>query len=209
MSEFENQTFSRVAVAAGETREEAVRNALMLVRKDILAKVKGHVMVKPNFLSSVTYLASTQAAAVRPVLELLREAETDSVIIAEGGSRSTRQAFERFGYHELARDFDVELVDLNHRGFSRSFRLVTETRGSHDIAYSDCAAEADTIISVAVAKTHDAAAVTLSLKNMMGCLRRVQRQRMHGIQLGMFAEEIGEYLWNVIEDHDQRTSGKR
>ncbi|MCE5252481.1 DUF362 domain-containing protein [bacterium] len=193
--------YPRVAVACGGTREEAVRNALALVRDDIRAKIKGHVIVKPNFLSSVTYLASTQAGAVRPVLELLGETETDSVIIAEGGSRSTRQAFERFGYHELARDFDVQLIDLNHKGFSHSLTLVTETRGTHDIAFSDSAAGADTVISVAVAKTHDAAAVTLSLKNMMGCLRRVQRPRMHGIQLGTFAEEVGEFLWNVIEDH--------
>ena len=43
--------------------------------------------------------------------------------------------------------------------------------------------------------------VTLSLKNMMGCLKRVKRPRMHGIHLGRLVETTGEALWNVIEDH--------
>jgi uncharacterized protein (DUF362 family) len=191
---------SRVAVACGGTREEAVRGALALVREDILAKVHGHVVVKPNFLSSVTYLAATQAGAVRPVLELLGESRAESVVVAEGASRSTRQAFDRFGYRELARDFGVELVDLNRDRYSRSIEIYTDTGGKHSIGYADRIAAADTVISVAVAKTHDFAAVTLSLKNMMGCLKRVKRPRMHGLRLGWVAESTGEVLWNIIED---------
>ncbi|MHB9030280.1 MAG: DUF362 domain-containing protein [Candidatus Latescibacterota bacterium] len=193
----------RVAIARGETREEAVRNALSLVREDILSKVHGQVLVKPNFLSSVTYLASTQAGAVRPVLELLRESNAESVVIGEGGSRSTRQAFERFGYRDLEREFGIPLIDLNRDRYSREVEIFTDTGRKHTIGYSDRAAAADTVISVAVAKTHDAAAVTLSLKNMMGCLKRVKRPRMHGLRLGWMVETTGEALWNIIEDHSQ------
>lgn len=193
----------RVAVATGATREEAIRKALDLVKDDILQKVKGCILIKPNFLSSVKKLASTQADAIRPVLEFLRDNGilTESVVIGEGASRSTRQAWENFGYRDLAREFRVKLVDLNRDRFNHSLELVTETRGTHTIEYSDIAANADTLISVAVAKTHDAAVVTLSVKNMMGCLRRVKRPRMHGIQIGTFAEWFAERLWNVIEDH--------
>ncbi|MFC1692144.1 DUF362 domain-containing protein [Candidatus Latescibacterota bacterium] len=193
----------RVSIAAGATREETVRKALDIVKDDILAKIRGRVLIKPNFLSSVKHLAATQAGAVRPILEFLRDNGVDlmSVVIGEGASRSTRQAYDNFGYRELAKEFNIELVDLNHNTFSRSFELFTETRGIHAIEYSDIAANAETIISVAVAKTHDVAVATLSLKNMMGCLRRVKRPRMHGIQLGSFAELAGEKMWNVIEDH--------
>ncbi len=191
----------RVAVARGESRESAVRNAISLVREDILAKVRGTVLVKPNFLSSITYLASTQADAVRPVLELLSESSAKSVIIGEGGSRSTRQAFDRFGYRELEREFSVSLVDLNRDRYSREIEIFTDSGRKHTIGYSDLAAGADCRISVAVAKTHDAAVVTLSLKNMMGCLKRVKRPRMHGLRLGWTVESTGELLWNVIEDH--------
>ncbi len=193
----------RVALATGDTREETVARALDLVRDDILAKVSGQVMIKPNLLSSVNELASTQAGAVRPVLELLRDSGYDmgDVFIAEGASRSCRQAYDNFGYRGLERDFDVELVDLNRDAYNREIELVTETCGLHSIAYSEITGSVDTSISVAVAKTHDIAVMTGAVKNMMGCLRRVQRPRMHGIQLGRTAECGGELLWNVVEDH--------
>ncbi len=191
----------RVAVATGESREETVRKALALVRGDILAKVKGRVLIKPNFLSSVHRPASTQAGAVRPVLELLDDADTKSVVIAEGGARSTPQALDNFGYRELAEEFGVELIDLNHVSFSRSFEIVTGKQDTQIAQYADIAAEADTIISVPVAKTHDAAVVTLSVKNMMGCLRRVHRPRMHGLKIGTVPSCMGELLWNAVEGH--------
>ncbi len=191
----------RVAIATGETREETVRKALALVRDDILAKVKGRVLIKPNFLSSVHHPASTQAGAVRPVLELLDDADTESVVIAEGGARSTPQALDNFGYRELAEEFGVELIDLNHVSFSRSFEIVTGKQGTQIAQYADIAAEADTIISVPVAKTHDAALVTLSVKNMMGCLRRVHRPRMHGFKIGDSISSLAEFFWDTIEGH--------
>ncbi|MFA6472066.1 MAG: DUF362 domain-containing protein, partial [Candidatus Latescibacterota bacterium] len=191
----------RVAIACGGTREEAVGNALNLVREDILKKVRGLVLVKPNFLSSVTKLASTQSGAVRPVLELLHDSNAERVIVGEGGSRSTSQAFDRFGYRELTGEFEVELIDLNRDTFSNTIEIYTDSGGRHTVEFSDLAGRADTLISVAVAKTHDAGMVTLSVKNMMGCLKRVKRPRMHGLQIGDFAERKGEALWNIIEDH--------
>jgi len=191
----------RVAIATGVTREDAVRNALALVRDELLDRIQGAVIVKPNFLSSVNTLAATQAGAVRPVLEMLRNANIDRICIAEGGSRSTPQALDNFGYRALASDFAVDFVDLNRGGFSRSFEIITADRKTQNADYADFAAEADTIISVPVAKTHDTAGVTLSVKNMMGCLRRVHRPRMHGFRIGDSLSGIAERFWNAIEGH--------
>lgn len=189
----------RVAIAAGNSREEAVRKALKPVRDDIAAKVRGKVLIKPNFLSSTDTLASTQAEAVRPVLEMLMGLEKGPVIIGEGAAHSTITAFDNFGYHNIAKEFNVELVDLNHDTFSRKLEILTQTRGNHFTQYSDIAADADTRISVAVAKTHDFATVTLSLKNMMGCLRRIHRPRMHGVELSRATEFFGESFWNILD----------
>ncbi|MFC1561169.1 DUF362 domain-containing protein [Candidatus Latescibacterota bacterium] len=201
MEKTERTKKSRVAIASGTTREEAVRKALELVRDEITAKIKGRVLIKPNFLSSTYPIASTQAEAVRPVLEFLNGITTDSIIIAEGAAHSTRTAFDNFGYEELARKFNVELVDLNRDKYSHQFEILTQTRGTHIIQYSDISADVDTIMSVAVAKTHDFATVTLSLKNMMGCLRRIHRPRMHGVELGRTIEFFGESLWNTLDKY--------
>jgi len=199
----ENFIKPRVAIAAGENRHETVKKALCLVKDDIINKLKGRALIKPNFLSSIKKLASTQPDAVKATLEFLSESGFDmnNAVIGEGASRSTKQAFDNFGYRDLAKDFGIELIDLNKGVFRSEFEIVTETGGIHSIKYADKIKEFDTLISVAVAKTHDAAVVTLSTKNMMGCLRRVMRPRMHGIQLGKPAEAVGELLWNAIEDH--------
>jgi uncharacterized protein (DUF362 family) len=198
----------RVAVAKGDTREQAVRQAISLVRSDIVETVRGSVIIKPNLLSSTNPLASTQSGAVRPLLELLSdihacngESMSGNVVIAEGGTENTRTAFRNFGFEELSREFGIELVDLAHEPATRSFEAVTQTGDKHWIPFVDRAAEANTIISVAVAKTHDFAAVTLSLKNMMGCLKRISRPRMHGVRFSKAYENLGGALWNRLDDH--------
>ena len=190
----------RVSIATAATREEAVARALDLIRDDILEKVRGRVMIKPNFLSSTDPLASTTADAVGPILSFLRDSSAESVIIAEGGSRSTSQALDTFGYRPLLKEFDIKAVDLNRVQHPLSFGAVTAlSGGEQDIQYADIRALADTVISVPVAKTHDCAMVTLSVKNMMGCIRRVHRPRMHGIVVGNMVSRIAERIWNAIE----------
>ncbi len=191
-----------VAIATGETRLDAVRNALALVREEVLARCRGRVMIKPNFLSSSHSPAATMPDAVRPVLELLRGAESvTGVVIGEGGSRSTGQAFDNFGYRPLLDEFGIEAVDLNHRGHHRCIPIISTGRRSMYAACSDYLSEVDTVVSVAVAKTHDTAALTFSIKNMMGCLRRVHRPRMHGIRIGEMPSRAAEWLWNTVEGH--------
>ena len=191
----------RVAVATGRTREEAVGKALSLVGDDILAKLKDRVIIKPNFLSSVNPTASTQAGAVQPVIELLQQSGAATICVAEGGSRSTMLAFDNFGYRELAQKYNIEFADLNHNGFSHSFDIISSKRERQTVEYTDFITETDTIISVPVAKTHDTAGVTLSVKNMMGCLRRVHRPRMHGFKIGKVTSRAGEFVWNTLEGH--------
>ena len=196
-----NIKIPRVAVSTGKTREETVSKALSLVGDDILAKIKDRVIIKPNFLSSVNPTAATQAGAVQPVIELLQDSDVTTICIAEGGSRSTMLALNNFGYRELAHKFDSEFADLNHYGFSHSFDIISSKRKRQAAEYTDFITETDTIISVPVAKTHDTAVVTLSVKNMMGCLRRVHRPRMHGFTIGEATSRAGEFIWNKLEGH--------
>lgn len=190
-----------MAIASGASRKEAVANALGLVRDDIIARVKGRVLIKPNFLSSTHHLSSTMPDAVRPILELLKESNATTLCIAEGGSRSTVQALDNFGYRAFADEFGAEFIDINHGDFPKSFETVTTKGGTQTVEYADLSTLADTIISVPVAKTHDSAIVTLSVKNMMGCLRRVHRPRMHGIGINNGLSKVAEIMWNMVEGH--------
>ncbi|MFC1608313.1 DUF362 domain-containing protein, partial [Candidatus Latescibacterota bacterium] len=115
--------------------------------------------------------------------------------------RSTPQALDNFGYRPLMEEYDVGEIDLNHISHEKSFEIVTSKQSTQMVEYVDMQSLADTIISVPVAKTHDCAMVTLSVKNMMGCLRRVHRPRMHGLRVGGVTTRIGEWFWNTIEGH--------
>lgn len=192
---------TRVAVATASDRTEAIMRALDCVSDDIRAKVRGRVMVKPNFLSSTHGLSSTHAGAVGAVLDFLGDTDAESVVVAEGGSRSTEQAFDNFGYRTVMDKYDAGTLDLNHVPHPLSFETITARGGVQTVEYADIRSVADTVISVPVAKTHDSASLTLSIKNMMGCLRRVHRPRMHGIVIGDGVSRAAEFLWNAVEGH--------
>jgi uncharacterized protein (DUF362 family) len=190
----------RVALASGTSREAAVGRALELVRDDIAARISGRIVVKPNLVSATNGLASTQPDAVRPVLEFIRGLQPernvrpiDETVIAEGSAESTSQAYRNFGYDRLAAEFGVTLVDLNESDCNRTFEAVTLEGGTAVIPYADRIADADTIISVAVAKVHNMVAVSLSLKNMIGAVSRDFRRLLHGYG-GVEFDNIAELL---------------
>ena len=192
---------TRVSVATASDRTEAITRALDSVRDDLRAKVRGRVMVKPNFLSSTHGLSSTHAGAVAAVLGFLVDTDAESVVVAEGGSRSTEQAFDNFGYRTVLDRYGAGTLDLNHVPHPLSFETITARGGTQTVQYADIRSMADTVISVPVAKTHDSGALTLSIKNMMGCLRRVHRPRMHGVVIGDGVSRAAELLWNAVEVH--------
>src|SRR3989339_2097692 len=111
----------RVAVASGNTSEESIECALNMIKDDIRGKVKGKVIVKPNFLSSDNRFASTQAVAVPPVIRFLMECEAESILIAEGGAYSSQTAYKNFGYSGFPEEYGVRLIDLNRDSFTHSF----------------------------------------------------------------------------------------
>lgn len=192
---------ARVALASASSREEAVARAIDLVHDDLLEKIGRRVLVKPNFLSSTHRLSSTRVDAVKPVIAFLKQTGAADVFIAEGGSRSTAQALDNFGYRALLVSELIRAVDLNHVPHPLRFEVMTAAGGVQQADYADIRSMADTVISVPVAKTHDSAMVTMSVKNMMGCLRRVHRPRMHGIVIGDTVARMAEWLWNGIEGH--------
>ena len=129
------------------------------------------VLVKPNFVSVDHQLAATHVDAVRAVLDFVRARYQGPVVVAEGAALApTQEGFHNYGYEPLAREYGVELVDLNTdetvpvQVYDRRLRPLT-------VRLARTVVEADYRISVGPPKTHDVVLVTLSIKNMvMGSL---------------------------------------
>lgn len=177
---------ARVGLVESQERREAIYRALDLVREDVTSRLADQVLLKPNFLSSKNQLACTHANAIRGILDFLKStpAPPAKVVIAEGGNEDySGEAFENFGYQALQEEYEteIELVDLNQETEWVTTPIVLADGSSSEVRMPKTILDAPSIISVAVAKTHDVCVVTLALKNLiMGTLHKKDRIKMHG-----------------------------
>lgn len=173
---------SRVAVVKGEDRYSIVSKALQLIRDDVNpASIRGRrVLVKPNLVSSSIELAATHLDAVRAVVDFLQPFEPNRILVAEGSASGTWEAYERFGYRRLEKDYgNLELLDLNDDSYE-TILLETLDGNGKEVRISRTAKECEFRISVARAKTHDHVVCTLTLKNMLGCIPKGEQVWAHG-----------------------------
>ncbi|MFX0096810.1 MAG: DUF362 domain-containing protein [Candidatus Hodarchaeota archaeon] len=151
---------SKVIVVKGEHPEQMIPNALDYFEKP----PPGRIILKPNLINNSPPPTTTPCRTIKAIAGYFHK-EYD-VIIAEGtGWGETSDAYQALGYSEIAREYDLRLVDLNEdkyeirRNSEASFVKEFEFPLTLENAY---------IISVPILKTHSLTTVTLSLKNMLG-----------------------------------------
>jgi uncharacterized protein (DUF362 family) len=167
-----------VALVKGDDRYRNIARALDLIAGQIDVRGKKRILIKPNFVVTNVPLAMTHVDAVRAVLDFLRSRTDALITIGEGSAvGDTLDGFRRLGYTDLAKDYNVELVDLNRGGWIDTPVYDTSFKDM-PLRMSRLVVESDLRISVGPPKTHESVFITLSLKNMvMGGLIRDQRER--------------------------------
>lgn len=177
---------SRVGLAEGTNRRESVRKSVELVRDDLAGRMGKEVILKPNFLSGNNPLVCTHVDALRGVMDVIMTLRNkpDRILVAEGGNEAySGEAFRHFGYTDLIDEYDIpiELVDLNKETGWRSTRVYMVDGTWQMVRMPRTILDCPCVISVAVAKTHDGAMVTLALKNLiMGTIKKSDRIKVHG-----------------------------
>lgn len=154
-----------VGIVKGREGYTAAKKLLKLLN----FKVRGKkVLVKPNITMNAKPEEgiTTDAQIVRAVLERLEDCE---ITIGEGGSEGNMMdAFEDLGYAELAREFKAKLVDLNK---DEAVRVkIPRPVYAAEIPLAKTALEAEYVVNASKLKIHSLATVTLSLKNLFGCV---------------------------------------
>ncbi len=158
-----------IATSVGLGRYKNITTAL----RRLDDKPKGKLLLKPNLVAGG--LAASHVDAVRAVLDSL-----DIACIAEGSGIDTSELYSMLGYRELAREYGVELIDLNRTDewdSSVEFELIDGRRVK--VRVSRYARRYD-VVSLALPKTHDHAIVTLTLKNMLGLVYPKDKGLVHG-----------------------------
>jgi len=162
----------------GRAVREAVRECMQACDWERLVPKDATVVLKPNLCTAVperVHASNTDPQITAAVCELLLT-RTRRIIIGESdGLRQTAdEAFAASGYVELARRFDVTLINFSKSPWSP---VRCEPAGSLELPRA--LLEADVFITLPVLKTHALTYFTGALKNQWGCLPQYDRILVH------------------------------
>lgn len=148
----------------------AVEEAINLVGGiESFVHLHDKVVIKPNLvlaLPSDTGL-TTDPRVVQVIVELCRCMNPSDMIIAESlGGADTKMAFERCGCSELARRYDVKLVDLNKS--QTTLVDVPDGKALQVLCVPNIILESDVLINVPKLKLYKHNWASLSIENLLG-----------------------------------------
>ncbi len=135
------------------------------------------VLLKPNINGTE---GVTSVELVEHLIRVLKDFGAGTIVLAEatfGNERMTDMFFAKTGFAELARKYDIPLINLN-----RSEPVEVKVRKPlllETIKIAKEAFETDAIINIPVMKVHYATGVTLALKNLKGLLVGDEKRRFH------------------------------
>lgn len=189
----------KVALVKGDDRKANIRQTLELVADDIDLKGRRPV-IKVNFVSTYNPLCATHPDAVRAVVEFLKDRGEKDIVVAEGATIGTSsRGFREYGYQRLAKEYNVELIDLNEPDSFKVVYVIHPDMKPHPVKLAQTMVDPDNyVISVARIKTHLQVGVTLTAKNViMGSIVIMDKVRMHPSEAG---NRVLDYnLFNVMQ----------
>jgi len=152
---------------------------------------RSRVLIKPNFVGPFEK-AVTSFELIEAIVEEVRGAGGIPFIAESSGFEfNTEATFRAIGAYKFAEKIGVELLNLDHQ----PFRRVTVERGrvSHFLI-SAPVLEADRIINVPRLKGHSLTRFTFGLKNLLGCVARATRRRIHVMGLNRGIVELNRLI---------------
>ena len=137
--------------------------------------------IKPNLVNvtPAEHGATTHPELVEGIIEYLQGNGFNDLTLLEGSwtGASTKEAFRKLGYEEMAGNYGVKLVDTKTDSFEkRAF-------GGIEMEISRTALQCDYLIDVPVLKGHCQTLVTGALKNLKGIISDGEKRRFHAMGL--------------------------
>ena len=181
-----------VSIMRAENVSEAVREAVGLAG-GLEIREGDTVVIKPNAKNQAPpgYGIVTDVAVIEPLVEMSMEKGAKRVKIADGaaypsGSYHTFSAFEAMGVTEMAKKWDLDLVDLN--SYDSVDLDIPDGLVLDNVRVGKAVTQADVLINVPVLKTHKATLLSNCVKNIgVGVACREEKKRLHrlGIDEGL------------------------
>ena len=177
---------AQVALVKGDDRRGNIRRALDLIGDQIDLKGRRPV-IKVNFVSAFVPLCATHVQAARAVVEYFRDRGEKDIAIVEGAALGTTpRGFREYGYLDLAKEYGLELIDLNDADSWKVVHVIHPDMKPHPVKLAPTMLNPENyIISLTRLKTHVQVGVTLTAKNViMGAILVMDKVRMHPSEAG-------------------------
>lgn len=145
----------------------------LLHASELQSRIAHHplILIKPNLVNTSAPPVTTPVELVEEIIITIKTFHPDSTLCIGEGTGSveydTHHCFSKLGYIEMAQRQNVELIDLNHATLTH--KKNAEFKRWPEMYLPEILDNAF-IISVPVLKAHSLAGVTLTMKNMMGCV---------------------------------------
>jgi uncharacterized protein (DUF362 family) len=189
----------KVSLVKGDERRANVRQALELIADDIDLRGRRPV-IKVNFVSTYIPLCATHQDAVRAIVEFFKDRGEGDIAVAEGATAGTTfRGYKEYGYEDLSREYDLELIDLNDPDSWKVVYVIHPDMKPHQVKLSEAMLDQNNyIVSVTRPKSHLQVGVTLTAKNViMGAIMIMDKHRMHPSEAG---NKVLDYnLFNVMQ----------
>src|SRR5690554_4428306 len=170
-----------ITVMYGDQGKDMVGRILAHRRWDKVLDPANSYGIKPNLVVAKPshFGATTDPSVVEGIIAFLKDHGCHNISILEGSwvGDSTTRAFAACGFEDLARRYQVKLVDL------KKDKTITVDHG--EIKFEVCLGptEVDCLINVPVLKAHCQTKLTCALKNLKGCIPDQEKRRFHTLGL--------------------------
>ena len=149
------------------------------------------VLIKPNFVAPFRKAATSFDVLEALVGEVRAAGGAPFIAESSGFEFSTEATFRALGAYEFADRLQVELLNLDDHPYTP----VPAGRGHVSrFLVSDPVLQADCIINVPRLKGHSLTGLTFGMKNMLGCVARETRRKIHATGLSRGIVELNKII---------------
>ena len=170
-----------VSIVNGNNRKHILEKSLQLMENKI-PNIKGKIVIKPNFLSANSKLASTKIETLQIVVEFFRNKFPNNEIYVAEGSHVCAEFVNKYKVEELLKKYKVKFININCDENKWKIIQFEDIIGEKcDVRVSNLYYTADYIVSLTIPKTHANIGLSLSMKNLVGILHPEDRPKFHGL----------------------------
>ncbi|MHA2045259.1 MAG: DUF362 domain-containing protein [Candidatus Thorarchaeota archaeon] len=186
---------TEVSVVQNENVRLAVHEAIKLVGG--IESVVNHgdtIVIKPNLVTAMPSERgmTTDPFVVKAVIDLCMSMRTSTITIAEGSATcNTKLAFEKAGYYDIIKEYNIKFVDLN-TAKTRTVEI-PEGKGIKSLEIPTIILESNVLINIPKLKLYRQKWASLTVKNLVGVVNA--EGFFTDEKVSKFSLEVSPELW--------------